>query len=90
MPRNGCDIYQLSTRRPRERWSPQTNVTPRSAALVAAALAPIVLHLGDHDPSGLDMTRDGATVAVILVELVATCGRPTETIEIYEQVNRTT
>jgi hypothetical protein len=30
----------------------------RFAAMKAAGLRPLVLHLGDHDPSGIDMTRD--------------------------------
>lgn len=32
----------------------------RFAATVEAGRRPVVLHLGDHDPSGLDMTRDNA------------------------------
>ena len=32
----------------------------RFEAQAAAGLTPIVLHLGDHDPNGLDMTRDNA------------------------------
>lgn len=32
----------------------------RFAAHQEAAQTPVVLHLGDHDPSGLDMTRDNA------------------------------
>jgi len=30
----------------------------RLKAMIAAGQTPLILHLGDHDPSGLDMTRD--------------------------------
>ena len=30
----------------------------RMAKYLDAGLAPVILHLGDHDPSGIDMTRD--------------------------------
>lgn len=32
----------------------------RFEAQIAEGLLPVVLHLGDHDPSGVDMTRDNA------------------------------
>ena len=38
--------------------SEQYRVAKRFQAHGAAGLIPIVLHLGDHDPNGLDMTRD--------------------------------
>jgi hypothetical protein len=38
--------------------SEQYKAGKRFARYLAGGLTPIVLHLGDHDPSGLDMTRD--------------------------------
>jgi hypothetical protein len=38
--------------------SEQYGAGKRFEAAIAAGLTPIVLHLGDHDPNGLDMTRD--------------------------------
>jgi hypothetical protein len=38
--------------------SEQYSAGKRFAAMKAAGLRPVVLHLGDHDPSGVDMTRD--------------------------------
>jgi hypothetical protein len=38
--------------------SEQYKAGKRYAEHLAAGLQPIVLHLGDHDPNGLDMTRD--------------------------------
>ena len=32
----------------------------RFSAMAASGQIPVVLHLGDHDPSGIDMTRDNA------------------------------
>jgi hypothetical protein len=38
--------------------SEQYKAGKRFEEQIAAGLVPIVLHLGDHDPAGLDMTRD--------------------------------
>lgn len=38
--------------------SEQYNAGKRFERLIADGITPIVLHLGDHDPSGIDMTRD--------------------------------
>lgn len=38
--------------------SEQWNAGQRFSRYVRDGLTPVVLHLGDHDPSGLDMTRD--------------------------------
>jgi hypothetical protein len=38
--------------------SEQYSAGKRFARLIAQGIRPIVLHLGDHDPSGMDMTRD--------------------------------
>jgi hypothetical protein len=38
--------------------SEQYQTGKKLAALIAAGATPVILHLGDHDPSGLDMTRD--------------------------------
>ena len=38
--------------------SEQRKAGKRFAALRAAGVTPIVFHLGDHDPNGIDMTRD--------------------------------
>lgn len=38
--------------------SEQWRAGSRFAALLQRGLTPIVFHLGDHDPSGIDMTRD--------------------------------
>lgn len=38
--------------------SEQYSAGKRFEALLAQGIRPIVLHLGDHDPSGIDMTRD--------------------------------
>lgn len=40
--------------------SEQYNAGKRFAAVRSRGKVPIVLHLGDHDPSGIDMTRDNA------------------------------
>jgi hypothetical protein len=40
--------------------SEQYKAGKRFAAHMAKGLVPVVLHLGDHDPNGLDMTRDNS------------------------------
>lgn len=40
--------------------SEQWRAGRRFAGYVTAGQRPVVLHLGDHDPSGIDMTRDNA------------------------------
>jgi len=55
-----CDEYRLPyfACRGNNSESEQYKAGKRFEAYLASGLTPIVLHLGDHDPSGLDMTRD--------------------------------
>jgi hypothetical protein len=57
---NVCDEFRLPyfACRGNNSESEQYKAGKRFEALLARGLTPIVLHLGDHDPSGLDMTRD--------------------------------
>lgn len=57
----------------------------RFAGYVAAGQRPIVFHLGDHDPSGLDMTRDNRD------RLTLFCGVPVQVVRLalnMDQVRR--
>lgn len=55
-----CNEYRLPyfACRGNNSESEQYAAGKRFEAQAAAGLTPIVLHLGDHDPNGLDMTRD--------------------------------
>ena len=55
-----CDDYRLPyfACRGNNSESEQYKAGKRFEACLASGLTPIVLHLGDHDPNGLDMTRD--------------------------------
>lgn len=48
--------------------SEQWRAGMRFARAISAGQTPIVLHLGDHDPSGIDMTRDNKDRLGILAE----------------------
>ena len=58
-----CDEFRLPyfACRGNNSESEQYKAGKRFEALLARGVTPIVLHLGDHDPSGLDMTRDNET-----------------------------
>jgi hypothetical protein len=55
-----CDEYRLPyfACRGNNSESEQYKAGKRFEAYFANGLRPVVLHLGDHDPNGLDMTRD--------------------------------
>jgi hypothetical protein len=55
-----CDEYRLPyfACRGNNSESEQYKAGKRFETYLANGLTPIVLHLGDHDPNGLDMTRD--------------------------------
>jgi hypothetical protein len=55
-----CDEYRVSyfACRGNNSESEQYKAGKRFEAQLESGLTPIVLHLGDHDPNGLDMTRD--------------------------------
>jgi hypothetical protein len=55
-----CDEFRLPCFpcRGNNSESEQYKAGKRFEAYFASGLAPVVLHLGDHDPNGLDMTRD--------------------------------
>jgi hypothetical protein len=55
-----CDEYRLPyfACRGNNSESEQYKAGKRFEALLESGLTPVVLHLGDHDPNGLDMTRD--------------------------------
>jgi hypothetical protein len=55
-----CDEYRVPyfACRGNNSESEQYKAGKRFEAQIESGLTPIVLHLGDHDPNGLDMTRD--------------------------------
>ena len=55
-----CDEFRLPffACRGNNSESEQYKAGKRFAGYLAKGITPIVLHLGDHDPNGLDMTRD--------------------------------
>jgi hypothetical protein len=55
-----CDEFRLPyfACRGNNSESEQYKAGKRFEAHLADGLTPVVLHLGDHDPNGLDMTRD--------------------------------
>jgi hypothetical protein len=55
-----CDEFRLPyfACRGNNSESEQYKAGKRFEAHLASGLTPVVLHLGDHDPNGLDMTRD--------------------------------
>ncbi len=55
-----CDEYRVPyfACRGNNSESEQYKAGKQFEAQLESSLTPIVLHLGDHDPNGLDMTRD--------------------------------
>ena len=81
---NACDVAYLVCRG----YASQTALWEAGQRLLAAHRAgkkPVVLHLGDHDPSGIDMTRDNRE----RLEMFAQCGVTVERIALnMDQVRR--
>lgn len=66
-----CDRYRVPyfACRGYSSQSEQWRAGKRFEETIAEGLTPIILHLGDHDPSGIDMTRDNSDrVAMFALE----------------------
>ena len=69
--------------------SAQWRAAMRFAAIIKRGGQPVIFHLGDHDPSGIDMTRDNQDRLTLFLEHHLDCSIPVKRLALnYEQVEQ--